>query len=68
MSCEHCARKHGNKPILDIGAAKAAVEFDGFDWILEVTARQEDRWYGDITEYCEINFCPMCGEKLGGAR
>lgn len=64
--CEYCADKLNNKPVLNGGACKAVLYYDGFDWMLEVTARQEDRWYGDISEDAEVNFCPMCGRDLKG--
>jgi hypothetical protein len=64
MMCDYCEKREGNKPLLDHGACKAALYYDGFEWTLEVTARQEDRYYGNITEDVEVNFCPMCGRDL----
>lgn len=64
--CAYCAGKLNNKPVYDGGACKAALYYDGFDWMLELTARQEDRWYGDMIEEVEVNFCPMCGRDLRG--
>ena len=62
--CKYCADKSNNLPIVDSGACKAELQYDGFDWVLNVAARQEDRWYGDITDDSEIYFCPMCGRSL----
>lgn len=64
--CEYCDKSESNKPLLDHGTCKAEIYHDGYDWMLSVTARQEDRWYGDVTEETEINACPMCGRDLRG--
>jgi len=64
--CDYCGKREGNRPLLDHGACKAEVYHDGYDWTLSVVARQEDRWYGDISEETEINYCPMCGRDLCG--
>lgn len=64
--CEYCDKHEGNTPLLDHGTCKAEICYDGCDWMLRVTARQEDRWYGDASEDAEINTCPMCGRELRG--
>ena len=42
--CEYCDKSEGNKPLLDHGTCKAEIYHDGCDWMLSVTARQEDSW------------------------
>lgn len=64
--CDYCGKRESNRPLLDHGTCKAEICYDGYDWMLRVTARQEDRWYGDTTEETEINACPMCGRELRG--
>lgn len=64
--CEYCDKRKENRPLLDRGTCKAEIYHDGYDWMLLVTARQEDRWYGDVSEDTEIYACPMCGRDLGG--
>lgn len=64
--CSYCANKLNNMPICDHGTCKAVLYYDGYDWMLKLTARQEDRYYGDVIEETEVNFCPMCGRDLRG--
>ena len=64
--CEYCDKRKENRPLLDRGTCNAEIYHDGYDWMLLVTARQEDRWYGDVSEDTEIYACPMCGRDLGG--
>ena len=58
MACEYCTTTKP-KPIMDGGARVTVERYGSQMWV---------EWYGyeeSREDHETINFCPMCGEKLG---
>lgn len=58
MACEYCEKL---EPLISVYGARVIV--DGFRETLNF-AHYDQIW---AFESCEINYCPMCGERLGDA-
>lgn len=65
MACEYCMSE---KPLLESPSfhESSGVQSLINDGVLSVTADFESGYVGDF-ESIAINYCPMCGEKLGDA-
>ena len=57
--CEYCKEKDGNKALDECYSSEMSIEFNNTYGFYEIVTCR-----GDVSE--PINFCPMCGRKLGG--
>lgn len=58
MACEYCDRTQ-NKRVIDNDSVSVFVE----DWRKKLVVNYYDEFWQIASE--PINYCPMCGEKLG---
>lgn len=65
MSCEYCYGDSANTPIIYMPTLKVIVRVLNGDGKARLAFNNSSDPYA-VTYSGHINYCPMCGEKLGG--